>query len=84
MFNVTFSVSSNVSGVSHQSFIASVNLRTWIFWSGSIKAVWDQAKASNQNDKNVTTSRTAEMYTISLGKIGGKNQYSLQSTFFVI
>ena len=69
------------SPVSHQSFIASVNLRTWILWSGGIKAVWDKALASNKNEDNSTASRPADQYSISLKKIGGKDCFFVKPQF---
>ncbi len=68
----TVSVNGSESPLTHQSFIASANLRTSILWSGSIMAVWDEAKASNKDAKNVTYSRSADKYVISLKKIGGQ------------
>jgi hypothetical protein len=69
----SFSVAKNDSAFTspHQSFIASVNLRTSILWFGGIKAEWDEARASDKNEQNVTSSRTAEKYTLVLKKIGG-------------
>ena len=68
----TVPINSSESTLTHQSFIASVNLRASILWSGSIRSIWDQAKASNLNGKNETISRTADKYTVTLRKIGGK------------
>jgi len=48
-------------------------------WSGGIKVVWDKAVASNKNDNNVTASRSADQYSISLKKIGGKFHFKLRS-----
>ena len=55
----------------HRSFIASVNLRAAVEWSGRIRAYWDTAKASSKSPANVLSSITADKYTVVLKKIGG-------------
>ena len=70
----------------HRSFIASVNLRTFIIYSGQVRAFWDQAKASLQGKKNTIASTFADSYRVVLRQVGSEeilDQVSVKSMKFV-
>lgn len=50
----------------HRSFIASVNLRTAIIYSGQIRVFWDQAKASLKTKDENLSSVQADKYIVTL------------------
>lgn len=50
----------------HRSFIASVNLRTSIIYSGQIRVFWDQAKASLKKEDGTLSSVQADKYILTL------------------
>ena len=70
----------------HRSFIASVNLRTSIIYSGQIRTFWDQAKATLEGKKNTIASTSADGYLVVLRQVGSEeilDQAKVQGMKFV-
>lgn len=56
----------------HRAFIASVNLKTAIIYSGQIRAFWDQAKAAREDKENTLATTLADKYIVILKQVQGE------------
>ena len=68
IFHIYFSVPDGQPNL-HRSFIASVNLKTSIIYSGQIRAFWDQAKANIKDSPKTMASTKADKYIVVLTQV---------------